>query len=63
MVCEPCEALPRNLIVQLIELYEDVERWRENGGDARDLRYVLETSDRIDPQAVEWLKACCKELL
>jgi hypothetical protein len=40
----------------LIELYEDVQRWRETGGDPRDLRYVLETAEAIDPQAVEELR-------
>lgn len=40
----------------LIELYEDVQRWRETGGDPRDLRYVLETIDKIDAQAVEELR-------
>lgn len=29
-------------------LADDVMRWREAGGDVRDLRYVLETIDRIE---------------
>lgn len=40
----------------LIELYEDVQRWRETGGDPRDLRYILETADTIDAQAVAELR-------
>lgn len=31
----------------LRELASDVARWRETGGDPRDLRYILETADRI----------------
>ena len=34
-------------LAALRELYTDVERWRESGGDVRDLSYVLETADRI----------------
>lgn len=45
------------LVRLLIELYEDVERWRDAGGDARELRYILETADKIDPQAIEQLKS------
>jgi hypothetical protein len=30
----------------LRELAADVARWRETGGDPRDLRYILETLDR-----------------
>lgn len=49
--------MPNSDIVRLlIELYEDVQRWRETGGDSRDLRYVLETVDKIDPQAIEALR-------
>ena len=44
-----------DVITQLIELYEDVQRWREDG-DARNLRYLLETAEKIDPQAVDKLK-------
>ena len=31
----------------LRELSEDLTRWRETGGDIRDLTYVFETMDRI----------------
>lgn len=34
--------------ILLRELADDIDRWREAGGDARDLRYVLETMDKID---------------
>jgi len=30
------------------ELYDDVQRWRETGGDPRDLRYVLDTVEKIE---------------
>lgn len=36
---------------ELRELYTDIERWRESGGDVRELRYVLDTADRIRPNA------------
>ncbi len=32
----------------LEELREDVERWRESGGDPRDLRYILDTLEKIN---------------
>jgi len=32
----------------LRELASDVARWRETGGDPRDLRYILETADRYE---------------
>lgn len=40
----------------LIELYEDVARWRETGGDPRDLRYILETLDKIEPHDIAQLR-------
>lgn len=33
--------------ILLRELYDDLARWREAGGDIRDLTYVFETMDRI----------------
>jgi hypothetical protein len=41
----------------LRELYDDVQRWRESGGDVRELRYVLETADRVQSGAGEALLA------
>lgn len=32
----------------LRELREDVERWREDGGDARDVGYILDTLDKLE---------------
>lgn len=32
----------------LRELYQDVQRWRESGGDSRDLLYVVETAEKIE---------------
>lgn len=32
----------------LYVLYEDVQRWRDGGGDDRDLRYILDTMDRLE---------------
>jgi hypothetical protein len=32
----------------LRELASDVARWREAGGDPRDLRYILETMDKLE---------------
>jgi hypothetical protein len=37
-------------VALLLELYEDVARWRESG-DARDLAYVIETVDEIEEGA------------
>lgn len=39
----------------LRELKADVERWRDAGGDIRDLRYVLETLDKLPASAAERL--------
>lgn len=39
----------------LIELYEDVERWREEMSDTN-LRYLLETAEKLTPQAVAAIK-------
>lgn len=46
-------------LTNLIELYYDIERWREGGGDVRDLTYVLETVERITPEHVEELRKAC----
>jgi hypothetical protein len=32
----------------LYVLYEDVQRWRDGGGDDRDLRYILDTMDGLE---------------
>jgi hypothetical protein len=34
----------------LEELRDDVERWREGGGDPRDLRYIIDTLEKLDEQ-------------
>jgi hypothetical protein len=39
--------LARAVVREARELHADVERWRESGGDMRDLGYVLETADRV----------------
>lgn len=35
-------------LLLLRELREDVERWREGGGDARDVGYILDTLDKLE---------------
>lgn len=42
------DRLPADMaeLALLRELADDLTRWREAGGDVRDLRYVLETMDR-----------------
>jgi len=37
----------------LYTLYEDVQRWREGGGDDRDLRYILDTMDKLEARYAE----------
>lgn len=36
----------RNKILE--ELRDDIERWREGGGDPRDMRYILDTLEKCD---------------
>ena len=35
-------------LLLLEELRTDVERWREGGGDPRDLRYIFDTLEKCD---------------
>lgn len=37
----------------LYTLYEDVQRWRDGGGDDRDLRYILDTMDKLEARYAE----------
>lgn len=37
----------------LYTLYEDVQRWRDGGGDDRDLRYILDTMDMLEARYAE----------
>jgi len=48
---EACRAQADALLSELTtlrELHADVARWREGGGDPRDLRYILDTLDEYD---------------
>ncbi len=47
---------PKTTTQLLVELYDDLVRWRDAGGDARELRYVLETLDSISAEEVARLK-------
>lgn len=38
-------------LAMLRELAVDVARWRETGGDPRDMAYILETMDKIEVRA------------
>lgn len=46
IAAEADAAALREELKLLRELRDDVARWRASGGDARELAYVLETSDR-----------------
>ena len=47
---------PKTTTQLLAELYDDLVRWRDAGGDVRELRYVLETLDSISAEEVARLK-------
>ena len=51
-----CPQLRETTTQLLAELYDDLVRWRDAGGDVRELRYVLETLDSISPEEVAALK-------
>ena len=43
-------APPKTTTQLLAELYSDLVRWRDAGGDVRELRYVFETMDQISAE-------------
>jgi len=43
---------PKTTTQLLAELYSDLVRWRDAGGDVRELRYVFETMDQISAEEV-----------
>jgi len=45
-------APPKTTTQLLAELYSDLVRWRDAGGDVRELRYVFETMDQISAEEV-----------